>query len=183
MKKTIFALLVISAVSISAKTQNVPNCNQGEKLAENTWNKWGIWKPDISPIPFKTEITRMKRHWNWISSNSIATIGPRKLDIGEEEKFGSIVGQSKRTFVTDPSYNNQVVITINKTDGRAETGVSICTHTEAGVTTSVATYVFPNGNDRAIKTFTINNAKGKIISIAMKNNSVTNQFEYRIKAE
>jgi hypothetical protein len=182
MKKIIY-LLIVSFSIVKANSQNTPNCNQGEKLAENTWNKWGIWKPDISPIPFKTEVTRMKRHWNWISSNNITTIGPRRLDIGEGDEFGSILGQSKRTFVTNPSLNNQVVVTINKTDGRAETGVSICTHTEAGVTTSVTTYVFPNGNDRETKSFTINNAKGKIISVAMKNNSVGNQFEYRIKAE
>lgn len=125
----------------------------------------------------------MKQYWNWIASNGTGTIGPRRLDIGESTETGTILGQTKSTFVTNPSFNNQVVITINKTDGRAETGVSICTHTQNGVTNTVTTYVFPNNNNGLSKTFTINNAKGKIISVAMKNNSVANRFQYNIKAE
>ena len=183
MKKTIFTLLVVFAFSFSTKAQDVPNCNQGQKLAENTWEKWGPWEPRITVIPFKSEVTKIKQFWNWISSNGVGTIGPRRLDIGEGAESGNIIGQTKRTFVTNPSFENVVKITINKTDGRAETGVSICTHTQDGITNTVTTYVFPNGNDTQSKIFTINNAKGKIISVAMKNNSVANQFNYTIKAE
>jgi len=183
MKKLLFSLLITGCIFNTVNAQDVPNCNQGKKLAENTWEKWGPWQPSISLIPFKNEINTMKQHWNWIASNGIATIGPRRLDIGEDTEQCTILGQTKSTFVTNPSFNNQVVITINKTDGRAETGVSICTHTQAGVTSTVTTYVFPNNNNGQSKTFTINNAKGKIISVAMKNNSVGNRFEYSIKAD
>mgnify|MGYP007037762433 CR=1 FL=1 len=183
MKKSTFLLLMTCTFFYTGMSQDVPNCNQGKKLAENTWDKWGPWKPNISLIPFQTEISQIKQYWNWISSNGVATIGPRRLDIGESTESGTILGQTKSTFVTNPSFNNQVVITLNKTDGRAETGVSICTHTSAGVTNTVTTYVFPNNINGQSKTFTINNAKVKIISVAMRNNSVGNKFEYTIRAQ
>ncbi len=183
MKKIIFSLLLFTGIAATVNSQSTPNCNQGKKLAENTWEKWGPWQPNISLIPFKAEVTRLKQYWNWIASNGVGTIGPRRLDIGEDTESGTIMGQTKSTFVTNPSFNQQVTIRINKTDGRAETGVSICTHTREGVTTTVATYVFPNNNNGQSKTFTLNNMKGKIISVAMKNNSVANRFEYTIRAE
>lgn len=183
MQKKILIVLTMLLSTFIIYAQDVPNCNQGQKLAENTWEKWGPWQPRITLIPFKAEITRVKQYWNWISSNGVGTVGPRRLDIGEGNETGKILGQTKRTFVTNPSFENQVKITITKTDGRAETGVSICTHTQDGVTSTVTTYVFPNNNNGQEKVFTINNAKGKIISVAMKNNSVANQFEYTIKAE
>src|SRR5690606_23783244 len=120
----------------------------------------------------KSEVTQLRQHWNWIAGNSSATIGPRRLEIDGGNETGQILGQTKSTFVTPPSFNNQVVITINKFEGRAETGVTICTHGQNGVTETVTSYVFPNDNNGKVKSFTINNAKGKIISVAMKNNSV-----------
>jgi hypothetical protein len=183
MRIILFIFLALCCRASSGNAQNLSNCNQGQKLAENTWEKWGAWQPDISLVPFKNEINRLKQHWNWIASNGIGTIGPRRLDINGSTEQGTILGQTKSTFVTNPSFNNRVVVTINKVDGRAETGVAICTHTRDGVTNTVATYIFPNNNNGQTKTFTINSAKGKIISIAMKNNSVTNRFQYNISAD
>ncbi len=183
MKKLVLACAILFTFWGGLQAQNTPNCSQGEKLAENTWEKWGPWKPNISLVPFKNGITQIKQHWNWIASNGTGTIGPRRLDIGEGNEQGNILGQTKSTFVTSPSFNDNVEITINKYDGRAETGVTICTHSQSGVTATVSSYVFPNGNNGQTKKFTIANAKGKIISIAMKNNSAGNQFKYRIKAD
>lgn len=184
MKKLVFTMsLFLVGLSFSTQAQSVPNCNQGEKLAEKTWEKWGPWKPNISLIPFKNEVVQLRNHWNWIVNNSGATIGPRRLEIDGGNESGTIMGQTKSTFVTPPSFNDKVTITINKHDGKAETGVAICTHGRDGVSKTVTTYVFPNDKNGKTKTFVINNAKGKIISVAMKNNSVGNKFEYRINAQ
>lgn len=184
MKKIIFAaVFIFLGIANTAIAQSTPNCNQGENLAQKTWEKWGPWKPDILPIPFRHEVITLRNHWNWIVNNSGATVGPRRLEIDGGNETGNILGQTKSTFVTPPSFENKVVITINKYDGRAETGVTICTHGRDGVTTTVTSYVFPNDNNGKVKTFTVNNAKGKIISVAMKNNSVGNKFSYRINAK
>ncbi|MAM29550.1 MAG: hypothetical protein CMC13_11065 [Flavobacteriaceae bacterium] len=181
MKKVILLFsIVLFAFTFTAEAQN---CNQGAKLAKKTWQKFGPWKPDISLIPFKQSTKKIKNAWNWIASNGGANIGPRYLEIDGGNENGSITGQTKRTFVTHPSFNNNVKLTINKYDGRAKTGVVICVQGKDGVTTQKTSYIFPNDRNGKVKTFNLRNVKGKIIIVAMKNLSVGNKFKYRIKAE
>jgi hypothetical protein len=181
MKKSILVFAVtLFALTVSVNAQN---CKQGAKLAKNTWAKFGPWKPNFSIVPFQHSVKKIKDSWNWISSNSGANIGPRYLETDGGNEQGSITGQTKRTFVTPPSFNNTMTITINKYDGRAETGVIICSHGRDGVTKTLKTYTFPNNKNGSTKKFTLSGVKGKVISIAMKNKSVGNKFKYRIKAK
>jgi len=159
------------------------NCNLDKKLAENTWAKWGPWKPNISLIPFKNEVVLLRNHWNWIASNGVGTIGPRRLEVGEGNEQGTILGQTQSTFVTLPIFEDQIELTINKYDGRAETDVVICLHERSGVLSQVTEYTFPNDKNGKVKKFNINNTRGKILIVAMKNKSVGNKFTYRIKAD
>ena len=180
MKKLIMSIAIsLFAFSYQVEAQN---CNQGKKLAENMWEKWGTWHPNMSPIPFKNSVNRIKNAWNWISSNGIATVGPRLLEIDGGNKQGTILGQTKRTFVTPPSFNNTVEITINKYDGRAETGVVICVQGRDGVTHQKTSYTFPNSRNGKVKRFTLEHVKGRSIIIAIRNKSVANKFKYRINA-
>jgi hypothetical protein len=181
MKKIITIIaLALFAFSYQAEAQN---CNQGAKLAEKTWEKWGPWKPNIQLIPFKNEVQKIKNVWNWIASNGGANIGPRFLELDGGNEQGSIAGQTKRTFVTPPSFYNKVELTINKYDGKAKTGVVICVQGRDGVTEQRATYEFPNDKNGKVKKFTLNNVKGKIIIVAMRNQSVGNKFKYRVNAK
>ena len=175
--------LLLIGLSFTSPNADLPNCNQGQKLAQKTWEKWGPWKPNIQLNPHKAAVVTLRNYWNWIVNNSGATIGPRRLEIDGGNETGTIMGQTKSTFVTPPSFEDKVTITINKYDGKAETGVAICTHAQDGTSNTVSTYTFPNGNDAKVKTFVINNARGKIISVAMKNNSVGNKFIYRINGK
>ena len=181
MKKTI----IVFALSLFAFAfqGNAQNCNQGKKLAEKSWEKFGPWKPNFSLIPFKNKVEKIKNAWNWISSNSGANIGPRYLETDGGNENGTIAGQTKRTFVTPPSFNNTMKITINKYDGKARTGVVICSHGRDGITKTLKEFTFPNDKNGKTKVFTLTGVKGKIISVAMKNNSVGNMFKYRINAE
>ncbi|QNJ98077.1 hypothetical protein [Constantimarinum furrinae] len=181
MKKIIITIIIaIFACNFQAQAQN---CNQGAKLAEKTWEKWGPWKPNITLIPFKAEVQKIKNVWNWIAANGGATIGPRLLELDGGNESGNIAGQTKSTFVTPPSFDDRVEITINKYDGRAKTGVVICVQGRDGVTTQKASYEFPNDRNGKVKKFTLNNVRGKIIIVAMKNQSVGNKFKYRINGK
>ncbi|MCW8981779.1 MULTISPECIES: hypothetical protein [Altibacter] len=179
-KATIIVIIALFAFSMQTNAQN---CNQGVKLAEKTWEKWGPWKPNIQLIPFKAEVQKIKNVWNWIAANGGATIGPRLLELDGGNETGSITGQTKSTFVSPPSFDDSVEITINKYDGKAKTGVVICVQGRDGVTTQKATYEFPNDKNGKVKTFTLNNVRGKIIIVAMKNLSVGNKFKYRINGK
>lgn len=181
MKKLItLTMIALFAFSFQAEAQN---CNQGKKLAEKTWEKWGPWKPNIKLIPFKNDVQKLKNAWNWIVSNSGATIGPRFLETDGGNETGTIMGQTSSTFVTPPSFNNKMEVTINKYNGRAKTGVVICAMGRNGVMTQLHSYEFPNDKNGKVKKFTLNNVKGKIVIVAMKNQSVGNKFQYRINAK
>ena len=181
MKKSIILSLVFSLVL--AFNVEAQSCTQGTKMAKRTWEKFGTWKPNISLIPFKSKVDKVKRAWNYIAGNRSSTIGPRYLEVDGGNETGSITGQTKRTFVTPPSFNNTMKITINKYDGRAETGVVICSHGKDGVTRTIKTYMFPNNRNGKNKVFTLTGVKGKVITVAMLNKSVANKFKYRINAK
>ncbi len=182
MRKTIIiTLAVLFALAWTGDVQ-AQNCNQGVKLAKKTWQQWGPWKPQISLVPFKNKVKKLKNAWNWIAANGGANIGPRFLEIDASQQQGVIMGQTKRTFVTNPSFADKVEITVNKYDGRARTGLVICVMGKDGVTTQKVSYTFPNSRNGAVKKFVLRNVRGKVIIIAMKNHSVGNKFKYRIKA-
>ena len=176
----VFLLLNLSILPLHAQDAS---CNQGKKIAENTWEKWGPWKPNISLVPFKNGVQQLRQHWNWIASNGVGTVGPRRLEIKDGSENGTILGQTQSTFVTHPSFEDNVKITIEKTDGRAATSVVICTHNRNGSMENIVNYEFPNNKNAQSKVFNIPNARGKIIIVAMRNKSVGNKFTYRIKAD
>jgi hypothetical protein len=181
MKKLITLITVIMA-AFTLQTQ-AQDCDQGKKLAERTWEKWGPWKPNIKLVPFKNDVQKLKNVWNWIASNSGATIGPRFLEVDGGNETGTILGQTSSTFVTSPSFENKMEITINKFGGRAKTGVVICAMGQDGVLTQLREYEFPNDKNGKVKKFTVNNVRGKVVIVAMKNKSVGNKFQYRINAK
>ena len=179
-KLSIIILLLALGFGFQAEAQN---CNQGDRLARDTWAEWGPWQPNISFNPWKNKVKRIKNVWNAIASNGSATIGPRFLEMDGGNETGTIYGQTKRTFVTPPSFENRIELTINKYDGKARTGVVICVQGRDGVTTERASYIFPKDKNGKVKKFTLNNVKGKIIIVAIKNLSVGNTFKYRINAK
>jgi hypothetical protein len=180
--KKLIVLITITLFIFSSQTQ-AQTCNQGVRLAKKTWEQWGPWKPRISLIPFQGKVRKLKRAWNAIASNGGATVGPRFLELDGGNKQGSITGQTKRTFITPPSFDNRVEITVNKYDGKARTGVTICVQDRNGITTQKTSYVFPKNKNGKVKKFILNNVKGKIIIVAMKNLSVANKFKYKVKAK
>lgn len=179
MKKITLLVFVFSFVFIGQL--EAQNCNQGNKLARNTWNAWGNWTPNISLIPFKNKVRKIKNTWNVIAAQGTATIGPRLLELDGGFESGSVAGQTKRTFVSHPSFDNRVEITINKTEGRARTGIVICVQGRDGVSQQKVSYEFPSNRNGKVKKFVLNGVKGKIIMVAMRNKSVGNKFKYRIK--
>lgn len=181
---SVFVMLFFASTTMAI----AQNCNQGERLAQKTWEKWGPWQPSIDLTGMQNGINKVKNAWNWIAQNGGATIGPRFLEINGVVEDGSIAGQTKRTFVTHPSAEDDLVLTINKYDGKAETGVVVCSMGYDGVLHNLLTYTFPNGNQTQTKSFRIKgdgslSIRGQVIIVAMRNKSVGNKFKYRIKIQ
>jgi len=180
MKKSIIILGVfLVLVSFPSLAQN---CNQGKNLAKKTWESCGTWNPKLQEGTFNKEVQKLKNSWNSLVSNTGFTIGPRFLEVVGIYQNGTIRGQTSSTFVTPPSFNDKMIIDIYKYAGRAQTSVVICAMDSDGVLTQLESFTFSNGKSRKRKKFTLNNIKGKIIIVAMKNLSVGYRFSYKIRA-
>jgi microsomal dipeptidase-like Zn-dependent dipeptidase len=120
--------------------------------------------------------------WNSAAKNGWATIGPRAL--GMEPETGVLrLGLAKRTFLTAfPVMTTDQKLTIEKTDGRAETEVTVCRINENGVTRQIANVVIPNGNDPVTRTIPLSDSTGNLIAVVLDNKSATNDFHYRIRS-
>ncbi|MEO0474163.1 MAG: hypothetical protein AAF206_31430 [Bacteroidota bacterium] len=175
-----FFTLSFGLTSLNAQT---PGCSSAANTVSTMWQKYGEWSPSIGFSAWASKADRAIRLWNQAARNSWATIGPRSLNLPRDTESGTILGQTNRTFVTPPSFHNTIEITINKTDGRAKTGITICTKSRNGSRRTVHSYTFNNGNRPMRKVFTINNAKGKVISVSMRNYSVGNKFKYTISSK
>lgn len=180
MKTMIFVFC--SFAWLSQMCAQTPACNTAEGAVSAMWDKYGGWLPEVSFATWASKKSLALQGWDAIAQNSFATIGPRSLDFNGVES-GVIMGQTNRTFITPPSFKNSITITIHKTDGKARTGVTICTTTRNGQQNQIVSHTFPNGNNAMTESFTIPNAKGKVISINMRNYSVGNKFHYSIDAD
>ncbi|MEM6805074.1 MAG: hypothetical protein AAF696_27000 [Bacteroidota bacterium] len=174
-------ILMITFSFTTAKAQT-PKCSAAAAAVAEMWNAYGAWTPSVTSQAYAALVRDAIRKWNQKAGNSWASIGPRNLKLNGTTASGTILGQTNRTFVTVPSRNNTVRITLRKIDGRAKTGVTICTQSKNGTRRTIHSYTFNNGNYTRTKTFTIPNAKGKVISINMRNYSVGNKFKYTVKA-
>lgn len=83
-------------------------------------------------------------------------------------------GPAKTTFV---STAKDVTITVTKTGGKAQTIVNIYVNNQKRTD-----IIFNNGRDTPTKRKTLTNVKGKTIRVDIVNQSVANQFKYRLKA-
>jgi hypothetical protein len=163
-----------------------PGCTSAAQVVSKMWNAWNqvsVLLPSSVP---ENEImaklgSAVARFNTDVAQGNWATIGPRSLVLNNQE-IGNILGNTTRTFVMAPSKNDVVRIVLKKNDGRAKTGVTICTQSKTGGRQTVASYTFNNDNDPETKTFRITDAQNKVISIAIKNYSVGNRFQYQIKA-
>lgn len=172
-------IFIMSSFSLKAQT---PKCSSAAAAVAEMWNSYGVWSPSVSAQVYASLVRDAVRKWNQRAGNSWASIGPRHMTLNNRQATGTILGQTNRTFITEPAHGNSVRITLKKTDGRAKTGVTICTQTKNGTRRTVHSYTFNNGNYTRTKTFVIPNARGKVISVNMRNYSVGNKFKYTIRA-
>jgi hypothetical protein len=180
--KRLIALTMVALFAFGFQVE-AQDCDQGKKLAEKTWEKWGPWEPNLQLAPFKRGVQKLKNEWNGIASNNGSAIGPRFLEVDGGNENGTIMDQNSSTFVTPPSFYDKMEVTINKFNGKAQTGLVICAMGHDGILTQLETFTFLNNKNGQTKKFNLNSVRGKIIIVAMKNMSAGNRFQYRINAK
>lgn len=158
------------------------SCSNGQNLADKIYEK-GSYYNQAHSMPSNVAAIYKSIYNEIVAENGSGRIGPRYLGIDNKKQSGTVMGNTMRTFVTNPSANSSVEIILEKTDGRAKTGVMVCVYSKNGASRTLPVYEFPNGNGTRTKKFTVNNAKNKIIIVSIKNKSAANKFKYLISAK
>jgi len=123
------------------------------------------------------------------NNQSFLTLGNRALPVlrtktRQHGTLRKVVVGGVRVFSTSGMLWDKVELTIEKTDGRAETEIIICTwDMETNAKNNYTEYTFPSGNTTSTKKFTIKNVHGKSIIVKLKNRSATNNFMYTITSQ
>ena len=122
--------------------------------------------------------------WNKLSGDeSWSKIGPRRLDF-DEWSTGTLIGPTERMFLSGIPAVNPVRVDFHKLDFGGKVTVVICRVPEKGKPTPVKTFtVAPDAPPGKIKSVTIDNAKGKIISVVLHGKSVGKKLKYKVRAK
>jgi len=179
MKKSIIVLVAFLCMSTYSYAQN---CNAGSRIANRAWNQTGPWTNPVSIVPFVTQFKIKQAIWNTIVGNSQARWGARHIEI-DKKATGTVQGGTKRTFVSNPLFYDNLKITLNKTGGRGRTVVLVCTHDSDGNSEAIREYTFQNSALSSSKQFQIPNIRGKIVSIAISCKTALRSFTYDIELE
>jgi hypothetical protein len=121
--------------------------------------------------------------WNKMVNNNWATIGPRRLDYGTT-LTGTVVSKGERMFVAAlPTDKDKVDLKIKKTDGKAETDVTVCKDYR-GTKTPVWAFTIPNGDDNVGQVWSrsLTGLKARELTVHFGGNSVTNSMSYELTA-
>jgi hypothetical protein len=153
------------------------SCQNGTKLAKK------IFAKKEHAMPSNVFAVYLDIYNEIVAKNGSARIGSRYLGIDKAKERGTVMGQTTRTFVTHPSVEGTVEVLVEKTGGKAKTGIMVCAYSKNGSNRSLPVYEFPNGKGLSTKRFQVRNAKDKIIIVAVKNKSVGNKFQYRVSAK
>ena len=127
----------------------------------------------------------MVSYWNK-NARSWSTIGPRRLDFGEWNQ-GRIVSTGGRMFIsTMPARKNTMTVDIKEIDGKGKVSYAICKVDRHGNCITLKTGFFnenskAKSNKRQSRSITLNNVKGRLLTIHFDGKSVGNTFQYQVK--
>lgn len=181
MKKSIIlgaVLLLFVGVHLQAQ-----NCGITEKLADRTWAKFGRWQSNFSLIPYRNRTKKVVQGWKYIAGEGSPTIVSKYLNLNNITVKGSVTGQAQSTFVTSPSFNNTVKITIARNQGSGAANIFICSHGEDGVNQLLKKHIFSKNSSSKTKTFTLTAVKGKVITMVIQNLSAKEKFDFEVNAK
>lgn len=186
-KSFISLLLVVIATVTFATAQP---CNQARDLADKlievlqTEQTKRTSKKKLKKLSASETVRIVKEKWNIIAGNSPARMGARKMFLDNSTVKGTVIGRTQRTFISPPSRDRKIKITLEKTGGKAKTEIYVCVHSSSSPNAEQRkAYVFENSEGTSTKTFTLNNVLGKMVSVIVRGKSVGNTFKYKMKAK
>lgn len=184
--KIIFLMVVVLFTGVTTSSAQTPNCHSSAKFVSKMWDSFKGKIPSNYNQYLQKADAAIQDFNAGVANNGWGTIGPRAMKIPTGGVMrGTVIGGTNRMFISPPAFHNNVKITLRKLGGKAKTGVSICIRDKKGALVRVQDYHFPKGRYKRNIDLIVPNAKGKVVSVNIRNYAATVvgwKFKYDIKA-
>jgi hypothetical protein len=122
--------------------------------------------------------------WNKLANDdSWAKIGPRRMDF-DAWHTGTLIGPTERMFISGIPAVNPIEIDFHKLDHAGKVHVVVCRIPEKGKAKVIKSFDVKAGAKKGlVKSITVDDAKGDIISVVLHGKSVAKKLEYKVRAK
>lgn len=177
--KTFIAFSFMLCLSITLVAQ-APPCAPSSEAVQLMWNKYGRWKPFL---PYNKLLTQAdKAIYNWKKA-----VNNRGKTFHRPLEYSQVINETLRgarfnthTYISAPATEKAVTLSIQKRSGKGKVSIQVCTTTYSGGVNNVYSYTFEPNSPATTRVVTIDNAKGKVISIRLEKETGSD-FTYRIE--
>lgn len=184
---------LVLSVSTVATAKTTGSCSTVADTGSKVWKHTGptVRAAMTSSGPFgATAAKALKlvqdgiKVWNKLAGDkSWAKIGPRRMDYGEWNT-GTLIGPTERMFISGIPAVNPVKLEFHKLDFDGEVRVVVCKVPEKGKAQELRTFTVNSKTKKGlVKSFTLNQAKGHLITVVLHGKSVAKKLKYKVRAK
>ncbi|WP_432411561.1 hypothetical protein [Rasiella sp. SM2506] len=175
--KTVFLLLFFFSIAFNIEAQE---CSEDIKQIEGLWENLTLENALNDPESLTSSFDSAKENLtNSLGGLSLKGNAPKILSTKGRPKNGTLKKNKKKTYVTYMAPKETMEIILQSTQSLAGLEIVVCAHTKANMTENLDSYTMLAGDSS--KSFTLENVKGKILSISLKNSGEKAQFTIAAK--
>lgn len=160
-------------------------CGNTTAAVEAAWDFYEYHVPEVTPIiKLSKLLDDIVELYNNFPNNGPGKAGYRGINIPTHQpQTGTTIGIGERVWLTPPSPDPHVEITIEKLDGKAKTQIDVCITNKNKIQEYVKSYTFEKNANIHSKTFVLKKVKEHIISIRVNPKFGTHKFKYKISID
>jgi hypothetical protein len=206
-KKILVSLFLVFSFHLNAMpVAKAETCKSAGQIFGDVYKKWGIEMVAAGCITAEALTTggltlpltlqcikkvekyakateEMVKFFNVMANNSWATIGPRRIEFGNNQT-GTLVSTLSRVFISPaPVDTDSVTFKVKKLDGKAKVTVVICKVDHKGNATKLTEFEFDKGEDNTGQEVSrrVSGVQGYIIQVRLDADSVAKEFKYNLR--
>ena len=170
--KQLLCILLFFGIATSNFAQE---CSEDIKQISGLWESLTLENALNDPESLTSGFDSAKKNLSKsLGGLSLKSNTPKLLSSKGKPKKGTLKKNKKKTYVTYMAPKETMEITITGNNDLAGLEVVICSHTKAKLTENLQTHTLAMGETS--KSFVLENVKGKVLSISLKNSGEKAQF-------
>lgn len=177
------SLLLIPAIIFSLTfTSSAQECSNEIGLVNSLLENANLDQALTNPDVIVDDFNELKGSLGSIGLSSFKKDAPKLLFLNGKEKKGRIKKGERRVFVTSLISKETVNIQFSNPGLLDNTEIIICSHSTKGETQNLKHFIIDQSNVDESFEFELNDVKGKVVSITVRNLNNPERFEFSIAA-